>query len=373
MIMAALNVLIPLDGSSFSQRILRSTLDFLKPQHHHLILMRVTPPPTGVVGIPPRMLPFDGGAFIPSYNSASDLEQNQHPIYETQTWESIKAKFSHELSEAATDLQGAGFEISLLVHFGDAAEEIIRATRQREVDFIVMATHGRKGLERMLLGSVAEEVLRHVSVPVLMLRPEGKEKMPRSGSTRSNILIPLDESEFSRTVVEPVIRLLQPSEYHLTLLRVATPPRGEDPRSMRASVPGAWQDTDGGTLEEETQLRLEQERTSYYTRLFEDRKDELLREMESAKDPLSKADFTVECAVRFGQASEAISEFATFNDVALIVMATHSRTGLERFVLGSVTKEVFNHVHVPMLIIRPQANASQETLPAASRVRSVKA
>lgn len=361
--MSALKILIPLDSSSFSRRVLSSVDSFLKPKHHKLILMRVAPPPAGVSGIPPRMIPFDGLGLIPDYSSSSNLEQSQHPIYDTQAWESLKAELSHELSQDASNLQSAGFHVSLLVHFGDAAEEVIAATQQYGIDLVVMATHGRKGLERMLVGSIAENVLRHVEVPVLMLRPERSEKMPET-TAMSNVLIPLDETEFSRTVLNHVVRLLPPSEHHLTLLRVATAPAGEAPVGAIPGVPGAWSvTTDYRGLDEEAKIRLEQERSSYYTRLIEDRKADLLAEMESARALLAEAGFTVECTVRFGQAAEEISDFANFNNVAMVVMATHSRAGLERLVLGSVAKEVLSRAHVPVMMVKPHLEGADETLP----------
>jgi nucleotide-binding universal stress UspA family protein len=363
--MSMLKVLIPLDGSSFSRLVLTSVQSFLKPKRHHLILMRVAPPPAGVSGIPPRMIPFDGLGLIPDYSSSSNLEQSQHPIYDTQAWESLKAELSRELNQAASSLQNEGFDVSLLVHFGDAAEEVIAATEQRGIDLIVMATHGRRGLERMLVGSVAEGVLRHVTVPVLMVRPERTEKArARPIEAISNVLVPLDETEFSHTVLEHVVRLLSPSEHHLTLLRVAVAPHGEAPVGSTPGVPGAWSvTTDYPELDEEARIRLEQERSSYYTRLIEDRKAELLEEMESARTLLAEAGFTVECTVRFGQAAEEIGDFATFNNVAMVVMATHSRAGLERLVLGSVAKEVLSRVHVPVMMVRPHLEGADETLP----------
>jgi nucleotide-binding universal stress UspA family protein len=211
---------------------------------------------------------------------------------------------------------------------------------------------------------VAENVLRHVDLPVLMLRPEGSEKGPEA-TALSNVLIPLDDTEFSRTVLTHVVRLLRPSEHHLTLLRVAArPPEGEAPVSAIPSVPGAWSvTTNYPELDAEAKLRLEQERSSYYSRLVDERKAEVLEEMESARALLAEAGFKVELAVRFGNAAEEISDFATFNHVAMVVMATHSRAGLERLVLGSVAKEVLSRVHIPIMMVKPHLEAADETLP----------
>lgn len=351
------NVLLPLDGSSFSHRILSRVDGLLDPTRHHLILMRVAPPPKGVMGIPPRMLPLDGNSeFIPDYKSASDLELSQHPIYASQAWESLKADISHELNPDVRTLQNAGFEVSLLVHFGEAAEEILQAVRQHAIDFVVIATHARKGLERMILGSVTEHVLHHSHVPIVMLRPD--ENMQDTNNIVKHILIPLDETVFSRRVLKHVMRLFEPSKHQLTLLRVAPHPEGVAPDEIRRGIPGVHD-----IPNEQTRLRLEQEHSSYYTRLTEDRKEELLSDMDESRALLERAGFKVACAVRFGKTGEEISDAVTFTTIDMVVMATHSREGLERLVLGSVAKEVLSRVHVPVMMVRPHREVASETLP----------
>lgn len=353
------NVLLPLDGSSFSRSILGSVHSLLEPTRHRLILMRVAPPPKGVMGIPPRMLPLgDNAEFIPDYGSSSDLELSQHPIYASQVWESLKADISQDLNQEVRTLQTAGFEVSLLVHFGEAAEEILQAMQQHHIDFVVMATHARKGLERMFLGSVTEHVLHHSHVPIVMLRPD--EKARDTKNIIEHVLIPLDETVFSRRVLRHVMRLFEPRKHQLTLLRVAPHPEGEALAETRRGIPGV---NDIAANDEQTRLRLEQEHTSYYTRLIEDRKEQLISDMDESRVLLHNAGFKVECAVRFGKAAEEISDAVTYNNVDMVVMATHSREGLERLVLGSVAKEVLSRVHVPVMMVRPHSEVAAETLP----------
>lgn len=69
-----------------------------------------------------------------------------------------------------------GLEVEELIVHGDAASEIVRVARERNVDLIVISSHGRTGLGRMLFGSTAEAVVRHASCPVLVVKPPQEEE-----------------------------------------------------------------------------------------------------------------------------------------------------------------------------------------------------
>ena len=78
---------------------------------------------------------------------------------------------TRELPKIAECEECAGLEIEDVIAHGDAAAEIVRVAREREVDLIVIASHGRTGLGRILFGSTAEEVVRHAPCPVLVVKP----------------------------------------------------------------------------------------------------------------------------------------------------------------------------------------------------------
>lgn len=84
--------------------------------------------------------------------------------------ESKRDELLSELRLEARALKQAGFVVTSQVRFGEPVEEILAASEAHQVDLIAMATHGRSGIRRMLMGSVAEAVLRRSTVPVLMLR-----------------------------------------------------------------------------------------------------------------------------------------------------------------------------------------------------------
>lgn len=159
-------VLVPLDGSAFSRRALDYVEELLPASDFDVLLLRVAGTPEGVTSPPPKPLALDAWLL-----DRAELEPD-HPIYQSQVWDALKAELQTQLEHDVRALTKAGFQVRAGVRFGDAAQEIAAAVESEDVGLVVMATHGRSGLGRMLMGSVAEAVLRGVSVPVMMVRPQ---------------------------------------------------------------------------------------------------------------------------------------------------------------------------------------------------------
>ncbi|HNP73249.1 MAG TPA: universal stress protein [Kouleothrix sp.] len=162
-------MIVPIDGSDFSRRIVPQVSRLYSPRDYAIILLRVAEPAASIIGAPPRMMSLSW--MRPMFDSAWDIEYTQHPIYADQIEQSERSLFEQELLEDRHLLEAAGFEVAVEVRFGIPAEEIAAAAEQHRADAIAMATHGRSGLRQLLMGSVAERVLRRVDIPVLMLRP----------------------------------------------------------------------------------------------------------------------------------------------------------------------------------------------------------
>jgi nucleotide-binding universal stress UspA family protein len=167
--MSTRKVLIPLDGSALSQIIITHVQRLLRPSDHEIILMRVTDLPEGLVASPPR--PVSLVWPVPMYVSERDAERASHPIYASQISANVCAMLEDELLPVVHGLQEAGFTVSVAVRFGDPVEEIARFAEIEGVDLVAIATHGRSGLRRLVLGSVAEGVLRQIQVPMILIRP----------------------------------------------------------------------------------------------------------------------------------------------------------------------------------------------------------
>lgn len=166
-------VLVPLDGSAFSRQIvplLRRTFD---PAAYQLVLFRVGEQPVGVFGTPSR--PSITAWPRLEYATERDCEFARHPIYADQQEHNLRAAIEDSLTDDRRTLQDAGYAVSVVVRFGEPAEEIVTFAREADVDLVAMATHGRSGLSHLLLGSVAEQVLRHLTIPVMLVRPFAEE------------------------------------------------------------------------------------------------------------------------------------------------------------------------------------------------------
>lgn len=145
------NVLIPVNGVDFSLKILPLVQRFLKPEENHLILLHVEKEPEAVHIHQPGM---------------EDLD-----IFVDQAEEGMRINFADQLHPLVRSLQEAGFEVTTEVHFGKPAQTIENFLAKQPVDMVAMTTHGRTGLDRIVSGSVAEHLLHHNSVPMLLYHP----------------------------------------------------------------------------------------------------------------------------------------------------------------------------------------------------------
>jgi nucleotide-binding universal stress UspA family protein len=141
-------VVILLDGSEFSERILPAVQRFLRPEDTELILFRVSDPVRG--------FHYHDGPL-------------QVDVYDDQAEAAEKAKLSAELQHNVQLLADVGYPVTTEIRFGKTAQEVEDFIHRASVDLVAMVTHGRTGLSKMLQGSIAEHVLHHVTIPVLLL------------------------------------------------------------------------------------------------------------------------------------------------------------------------------------------------------------
>lgn len=191
----------------------------------------------------------------------------------------------------------------------------------RPDDLLIVGTHGRTGLERMVIGSVAEQVIRHAPCAVLAVRGTFDAK-----SFPSRMLICTDFSEGATTALEIGGAIARAFDTPTTLLHA----RSE--RSWRRDT--EWADVDEDP-ELEAKLHAELDRLHG----------------EHLPPPVQSA-FVVAKNV-----PDAILKHAEREKVDLLVLATHGRTGLSRLVIGSVAERVTRHAHCPVLVVRTAARS----------------
>jgi nucleotide-binding universal stress UspA family protein len=229
---------------------------------------------------------------------------------------------------------GASLTTTHAVVRGEAVDSICRRAWDVDADLIVMTSHGRTGLSRAWLGSVADGVLRHSAIPVLMLRPvETKTDRLVAHHLFKHVLVPLDGSALAGDILSSASALARSSAARLTLLRIVPPvPLLMVDVDMAFAYPPFVEDDDATAhLVEEASQQL----------------DEVSRRL--ADETGVAVDTHVVVA---GHIAQAIIDFASGHAVDVIAMSTHGR-GASRFLLGSIADKVLRGSSLPMLVQRP--------------------
>jgi nucleotide-binding universal stress UspA family protein len=221
----------------------------------------------------------------------------------------------HDTSVEAKQLGARRVETTLLA--GTPWDQIVTTLNDTSYDLVVMGTHGRTGLSRVLLGSIAERVVRHAPCSVMTIRPNVEAK------PFTNVLCPIDFSESSRHALALATSLLRPGS-KLTLLHVV-------------EAPVAWKG--------EPQI----------AELLRDRDREATTELEAmagairAKVP---AAIPVVTRTRMGYAGGQILAVLDDDGYDLVVTGSHGRTGIRRALVGSVAEKIVRHANCPVLVAR---------------------
>jgi nucleotide-binding universal stress UspA family protein len=298
-------ILLPLDGSPLAERALPYATLVARASGAVLVLVRAAQAAHGGAG--------DGDKRAQQAEAVREAEDYLAAVV------------------GALARQEGQLPVETVVRYGPAAEAILQETRLREAGLVVMATHGRSGLGRWLYGSVADTVLRHATVPILLVPATAVYDWPQD--RRPRMLLPLDGSELAAAILAPAGELATTLQATLLLLQVVEP------------VVSPYSELYGAAPFDPS-ARLTWAR-------------EYLEQMAAA---LRGRGHTVAIHAEVGPAASTIAAVARQQRADLIAMATHGRSGLARLVLGSVATGVLQLAGRPLLLVRPNA-ASQ---PAAS-------
>lgn len=149
-------VLVPLDGSDFAEQALEAALVSLESKKLHFHLVRI--PETMTWQATPGL--GSGAANYQMMETYMEATREEATVY---------------LTEVAGRLEGRGYEVTWEVRDGVISDEVVAAADEHNVDLVVIATHGRTGFRRLVMGSVAERILRDVSAPLMMVRPRDED------------------------------------------------------------------------------------------------------------------------------------------------------------------------------------------------------
>lgn len=288
-------ILVPLDGSELAERALPYATAIARWAHARVVLVRA---------ILARTLP---GA------DPTDAQVT------------LRKRAEADLYATAEQLGLASVEAETHVYYDEATAAILDAVQARDADLIVMASHGRTGLGRWIYGSVAERVLQHAPVPVLLVSATASCAWTSDRAPR--LLVPLDGSALAEGALAPARALAADLGSDLVLLRVVeAPPPLAAPDYLTAA--GVDLDTELGAARD------------YLHQVATDLRRDGLR---------------VEIVPSVGHPPTLIPTVAQERSADLIVMATHGRRGIARLALGSVATGVMQRSTMPVLLTRQVA------------------
>ncbi|HEY1391588.1 MAG TPA: universal stress protein [Ktedonobacterales bacterium] len=283
-------ILVPLDGSELAAKALPVAEGLCRQLSARLDLVSV---------LTPTVLPYvGGGPYIPGdVYTRIEVERAQ--------------EVEKYLASTATEMRQRGITIQAHLRRGDPASGVLDSAQELGTMLIVMTTHGRTGLARFALGSVADRLVRGGVAPVLLIRsfPE-----PVHGQDLSHALIPLDGSPLAETPVFSLVpRLAGAVLRTITLLRVADPRDGQDGRQMCENYLAA------------VRQRL--------------------------VDRLGDRDCAISVLVRNNKNPAAsIVEASQDGECDLVLMATNGEAGIGRLAFGGVTDRVLRDGKIPLLL-----------------------
>lgn len=302
-------LLVPLDGSTLAEAALPTAFAFVQRTGGHGTLI------LGQVG-PMGHLVYAQGSYFELPGPA----QQEMKAY---------------LEEVADTVRTEGVSVEVAYAQGDPATGIVDIAHDQHADLIVMVTHAREGLSRLVHRSVANRVLREASVPVLLLKHDGQADPCFSLGEHPHLLVPLDGSACAASTASRAITFAKQLGATVTVMRSLDLPDLSLADKGRA---GAATDAIRATIP--TDRHKATEYLSKMQSLFQ-----------SHEIPTAIA------LTEGGAAQDIVAQARALEDAGkqvIIVMATHGRTGGQRLLFGSVMRTVLHLADVPLFIIRPQ-------------------
>jgi nucleotide-binding universal stress UspA family protein len=307
-------IVVPLDGSRLAESALPIAWALAARSHAEVLLLRVIDESPAVDASARRSPGLTAGAVL----SGGRVQSTGAPVAmgagrpggpQSGTGEARKY-----LDTTAAGLASAGAPVAVETACGEPSEAILRIAGREQADLIVMATHGRSGLARSVLGSVTDSVALHSSVPVLVVRPApGTADTGTARTIVRWVLVPLDQSELSESALPHACAIAAAFGARLRLLTVI-PPSAEPSQD-----------------------------------------DVVERYHEAVSARLGMPASQVDTRVTRGDArSEIAGQLELLHD-AMVVMTTRGASGLRRWLRGSVTDAVIRSALAPTMVVPPVA------------------
>jgi nucleotide-binding universal stress UspA family protein len=299
------NLLVPLDGSEFAEQALPLAVSIAKEAGATLHLMRVVPLPATV--------------YVETWPAMEN-------VYDPGA---VEAAHCYLENTAARIRNVADVPVETTVLTGGVVEVLEERAAGMKADLVVLTTHGRGPLSRFWFGSVADELIRRLPMPLLVVRPQNTSPSLEELPSLKRILIPLDGSPLAERILEPAQTLGRLWKADYTLFRVVHPVTVAALEPVNYSIAAV----DNEALDEAKRKALDY--------------------LEALAVPARAEAFGVRTRVGVReQPALAILEEAERQEVDAIAIETHGRRGLARLFLGSVADKVVRGATVPVLIHR---------------------
>jgi nucleotide-binding universal stress UspA family protein len=282
-------VLVPLDGSLAAEFAIRFAADLARSHEADLLLVYLHVPP--------------------AKTATSEIAAS-----ETQQREEI-TKYLSDVRKEQRDLGIRAYDYYL--ESRDLAEVLFKFVDNERVSAIVMSTQGKTAMLRWLFGSNLEKTLNNMPVPLMLVRP-----------LYQRIVVPLDGSQWSESALPRAVELARVHDAELVLLHVY--------QSTSADYAGQW------ALAGQQQIADQS---------YQQMHDKLI----ALRNGLRQQGLRVrEVILRGGNPAQVIRDFVeTEEGISMIVMSTHGRTGLSRWLAGSVAQDVIKNSRSPVTLVHP--------------------
>lgn len=317
-------VVVPLDGSELSERSL---------PYARLV--------AGALSIPIELVEaFD--AFPPALHDHLALVATQRML------DTARSRSDDYLSGVQARLREMGYYATATTLPGNPTQAIVDWVSDDTDALVVMTTHGRGGIARWALGSVADKVLHSIPNPMLLVR--GSRGTAPGDADPQAVLVPLDGSTLSELSLEHAATMATALKTRIVLLRVnLDAAEYRDYLGPTDSAATATLNYDWAAVEALIQADVQAARNS-----LDQSAKRLSREFGFVND-------VVALPVESRNVADAIADTAA-SERAIVVMTTHGRSGINRLVLGSVTDRVVRHSEAPVLVVRQAETLSAATM-----------
>jgi nucleotide-binding universal stress UspA family protein len=307
-------IMVPTDGSGFDREAIRVALRVAERSKAKVRLVRVLESDS-----------FFGTTAEAHWTAMSD--------------ERGRSERTSALSElytlAAECRSGCTAEITVDLHGGPVADVLQGYAQRHDVDLIVMSTHGRTGVSRLSLGSVTDSLIRHTSIPVLVVKPPESYLHQQLDHAFKKIVVPLDGSTLAEQVLPRVLTLAKLEGAEVSLVQVLIPRSYSQKEIPDPGLP--WWDREVSLAR------------AY---LF------------GVASKLHRNGLIVTTDIVIGEdAANAIGDFASRGKADVIAIATHGRGGLARMLRGSVADAIMHSGRMSMLVLKPDEVAQKEQAP----------